>query len=304
MIVMKPAKFTDAMLVSTNAVETVPLWNAAINYSLGQKVRRDETHRLYENLIAGTNATAPELAAVDEVPRWLDIGPANKWAAFDSQISTATVATSYLTFTIAPGFCNSIAIFGIYNAFKARVKVYSSAGGPLVYDSLDITLDGTIITNWYEYFFELGVPKPDLILDNLPPYFNARIEITLTGPAGAEVKCGVITAGSSYELGTTQPGAKAGITDYSIKETDDFGETLFVKRAYSKRLEVEIEVPNVRLNKIQYILAELRATPCAWRGVPCEGYDPLTVYGFYRDFSIVIPYADYSRCSIEIEGLT
>ena len=303
MRVIKPNKFTDSVLVSTNAVETVALWSAATSYTVGQVVRRDETHRLYENLIPGVDPETPEVAQLAELPRWLDIGPANRWAAFDNQVNTATVATDYLTFTIAPGFCNSIAVFGIYNAYKARVVVRSSAGGPQVYDSGDMQLDATIITDWYEYFFELGIPKPDFVLTNLPPYFNAHITITVTGLAGAQVKCGVVLAGNAYELGDTQYGAKASIIDYSVKETDNFGETLFVKRPYSKRLEVELILPNSRLNKIQFILAELRATPCAWLGVPCQGYDPLTVYGFYRDFSIVVDYHDHSRCSLEIEGL-
>lgn len=303
MRVIKPNKFTDSVLVSTNAVETVALWDPSVDYIEGQVARRDTTHRLYENLIPGVDSETPEVAQLAEVPRWLDVGPANRWAVFDSQVNTATTASTSLTFTIAPGFCNSIAVFGIYDAYKARVTVKTSAGGSQVYDSGDMQLDATIITDWYEYFFELGVPKPDFVLTNLPPYFNAHITITLTGLPGAQVRCGVILAGNAYELGATQFGAKASIIDYSVKETDNFGETLFVKRPYSKRLEVELELPNTRLNKIQYILAELRATPCAWLGVPCQGYDPLTVYGFYRDFSIVVDYHDHSRCSLEIEGL-
>lgn len=303
MRVIKPNKFSDATLISTNAVETVGLWNPATSYTKGTTVRRDETHRIYENMIEGTDAETPEVAQLAELPRWLDIGPSNRWAAFDNQINTASVATDSITFTIAPGVCNSISVFGIYNAYKARVTVKSSASGPQVYDSGDMQLDATIITDWYEYFFELGVPKPDFVLTNLPPYFYGHVTITLTGLPGAQVKCGVILAGNAYELGATQYGAKASIIDYSVKESDDFGETLFVKRPYSKRLEVELELPNTRLNKIQYILAELRATPCAWLGVPCRGYDPLTVYGFYRDFSIVVDYHDRSRCSLEIEGL-
>ena len=303
MKVIKPVTFVDTMLVSTTAVETVALWDAATSYTVGQTARRDTTHRIYECLIAGVNATTPEVAALEKTPRWLDIGPTNRFAAFDNQVNTATVATSPLTFTIQPGFCNSIAVFGIYNAVTARVTVKTSATGTQVYDSGDIRLDNTIITDYYEYFFEPFIPKPDFVLTNLPPYYGGHITVTLTGLSGAEVKCGVVLAGNVYFLGDTQWGAKAGTTDYSIKETDAFGETLFVKRPYSKTLEAELVLPKAKLNKIQYVLAELRATPCAWIGTDCEGYAPLTVYGFYRDFSIVVEYRDQSRCSIEIEGL-
>lgn len=303
MRVIKPVEIDSAKFTSTNAVETVSLWNAATNYTVGATARRDTTNRVYENLVGGVDAALPEVSQYSAIPIWLDIGPTNRWAMFDPQVNTATVATSPLTITIAPGFCNSIAIFGIYNAHTARVTVKPSSGGYVVYDSGNISLDATIITDWYEYFFELGIPKPDFVLTDLPPYFNAHVTITLTGVSGSQVKCGVVSAGNAYDLGDTQWGASASIIDYSIKETNAFGETLFVKRAYSKRLTTELLIPNSRLNKIQYILAEVRATPCAWLGVPVPGFDPLTLYGFYKDFSVVVDYLDYSRCNLEIEGL-
>jgi len=62
-------------------------------------------------------------------------------------------------------------------------------------------------------------------------------------------------------------------------------------------------LPNTKLNKVQRVLADLRATPCAWIGTDVAGYEPLTLYGFYRDFSIDVAYPTTSYCSLEIEGL-
>jgi hypothetical protein len=95
-----------------------------------------------------------------------------------------------------------------------------------------------------------------------------------------------------------------GIVDYSKKDTDAFGVTTFTRRAYSKRMSAKMMLENAQINKVQRVLADLRATPCAWIGTDVTGFEPLTVYGFYKDFSIDVAYATTSYCSTEIEGLT
>jgi hypothetical protein len=297
--VVKPNTLT---LLSTNAAHTCAAWSAATSYTVGDYVYLASTNRVYECLVAGVNATSPDVSALEAVPRWLDYSPTNPYAVMDEQVNTRTYATTQLVFTVATGPATAIALFGIVNAYEAVIEARSSSGGTLVY-TRTVNLDGTKITDWYEYFFELYVPKPEVILTDLPPYYNAAVTITLTGVTGAQVGCGVVIAGKSYAIGTALHGAAASINDYSRKETDEFGITTFVRRAYSKRMSLKTVINNTLLNKVQYVLAEVRATPCAWLGVPVAGYDPLNVFGFYKSFDIEIQYADYSQISIEIEGL-
>ena len=302
MIVLKPNPLTFSSIVSTNAVETVTPWNSSTVYSAGDRVRRDTTQRIYECVIAGADATTPEVAELAEIPKWIDVGPTNRMAMLDEQVNTTTKATSPLTFTIRTRTCTAVGLFGIRGAHTAAVTVRNGSGGPVVYQKSTV-LDGTIINDWFDYFFEEPVPKPDLVLLNIPPYFNAHITVSLIGATGDTVECGVFLAGRTYQLGATQYGATASITDYSRKDTDDFGNATFVRRPYSKRMNAKVTVDNVKLNKIQYVLAELRATPSAWIATAERGFDPLTVYGFYKDFTIEVEYATESRCDIEIEGL-
>ena len=114
----------------------------------------------------------------------------------------------------------------------------------------------------------------------------------------------MLLAGTFYELGDTQYGASSGITDYSVKDTDAFGVTTFVQRAYSDRNSLSLMFDNAQLNKVKGVLKSVRATPCAWIGTDVDGYEVLDTLGFYRDFSIVISYPTQSLCSLEIEGLT
>ena len=297
MKVIKPVAVTDAVLISSTAPETDhAAWAAGTAYSVGNRVIRTSTHRIYERLIAGTTATAPELDSVN----WIDIAPTNRWAMFDGEVSTQTALTSPLTVVIKPGLVNGLALFGL-SGTTLVVTVRDGLAGPVVY-TRTIGLDGTVIADWYQYFFEQYDQRAEVVLTNLPPYSTSHITISVTG--GGTVSIGVVAAGTVYFIGDTQQDASVSIIDYSRKETDAFGFTTFVRRAYSKRMNLRLLLTNSQLNKVQRVLADLRASPAAWVGTDVAGYEPLTVYGFYKDFSIDIAYAQLSYCSIEIEGLT
>lgn len=284
------------MLVSTDAAETYTAWNAATAYTAGDIVLRTATQRLYQRLISGTTATAPE----SDTTNWLDIAPSKKWAMFDGEISTATTKSTSLSVVLKPGYVNSLALFGLVGSNLA-VTVRDALAGNIVY-TLSQDLDGTIIADWYQYFFEPVVQLAEVVLTDLPPYGDAHITVVLTGPS--TVECGICLVGTFYTLGDTQYGASVGIIDYSRKETDAFGVTTFVRRAYSKRMSAKLMLDNVQMNKVQRVLADLRATPCAWIGADDVTYAPLVVYGFYKDFSIEVAYPTASYCSLEVEGLT
>lgn len=296
MKVVKPTAITAAMLVSTDATETYTAWNAATAYTAGDIVLRTATQRLYQRLISGTTATAPESDTVN----WLDIAPSNKWAMFDGEISTVTTKSTSLSVVLKPGYVNSLALFGLVGSNLA-VTVRDALAGNIVY-TLSQDLDGTIIADWYQYFFEPVVQLAEVVLTDLPPYGDAHITVALTGTG--TVECGICLVGTFYTLGDTQYGASVGIIDYSRKETDAFGVTTFVRRAYSKRMSAKLMLDNVQMNKVQRVLADLRATPCAWIGSDDVTYAPLVVYGFYKDFSIEVAYPAASYCSLEVEGLT
>ena len=80
--------------------------------------------------------------------------------------------------------------------------------------------------------------------------------------------------------------------------------TTFVRRDFSKRLTARLMLPNTQINRVQRVLADLRAQPAIWVTSDVPDLAPLTVYGFFRDFNIEVAYPTESFCSLEIEGLT
>lgn len=99
-----------------------------------------------------------------------------------------------------------------------------------------------------------------------------------------------------------QVGARIGIQDYSRKETNEYGDIVLVQRAFAKKANFTMMVDNRLLDSTIEILSEVRAVPCVWIGV--DEYSSTVIYGFYKDFEVVISYSNFSDCSIEIEGLT
>lgn len=294
MKVIKPVTIGAAQLVSSNIAEDeYAAWSAATDYAVSARIISNGA--IYESMIT-PNVNKPPAT---EPLYWAKIGPSNRWAMFDSEISTQTEAAGEIEVVIKPGYVTGLALFGLSGSNLA-ITVQDGLGGEVVY-SADKSLDGSVIEDWFQYFFEAIDQLEEVVFSDLPPHYNAHITVSITG---LSAKCGILAVGSVHEIGRTQRGVNVGIIDYSRKETSAAGATTFAKRKFSKRMSAPLVIENSSLNKMQRILASLRATPCAWIGTDVDGYQPLTLFGFYRDFSIAIEYSNYSLCGLEIEGLT
>jgi hypothetical protein len=297
MKVIKPITVTPDMILSSNATEAYALWSVGTTYAKNQKV--DHGIHYFNSLVNANTGNDPDTSPTF----WENIGPDNKHAMFDGQVSTTTTkSVAPLTVTVATGIVNSVAMIGLVGQ-SVTIRVTNAGASPPVY-TRTIGLDGTIILDWYMYFFEPFVQLGEVVLTDLPPYLNARITMTLN--SGSAVAIGELLFGTVYTLGAlgTEIGATVGIIDYSRKDTDnETGKTTFVERAFSKRMSGQFLVNNDSINGVQRILADVRAVPSVYIGSEEVAYAPLVVYGFYRDFTIDIAYPTKSWCRLEVEGL-
>jgi hypothetical protein len=298
MKVIKPITVADAMILASNAAEAHAAWLVGTTYAKDAMV--DYGSHYYISLVNNNTGNIPDVVGSTY---WSQTGPDNKHAMFDGQVSTATTSSSPLIVTIAPGIVNSVALIDLVGS-SVTVSMTDDGASPPVYTKT-VNLDGSIVFDWYTYFFEPFVQLAEVVLTDLPPYAAGEITMTLT--SGGNVAVGEFLVGTVYELGEEglEQGATVGIIDYSRKDTDnDTGLTTFVRRAYSKRMSGQFLLDNGQLNAVQRILADIRAVPSVFIGSEAADYAPLIVYGFYRDFSIDIAYPTKSFCRIEVEGLT
>lgn len=297
MSIISPVVVTDASLVSSTIAENDFLeWSPATAYAIGAKVIRAFTHRIYQRLVAGTTATAPEL----DFTNWLDIAPTNKWAMFDNVVGTTTKSAGNLTVVLRPGAVAGLALLELVGT-QAAVTLKDAPGGATVYSKI-ITLDGTQINSFYEWFYTEFEQLVDVVLSDLPAHFiSPELTIAITGNGSSA--CGVCKFGGVFDIGQTQMGATVGIVDYSRKTVDAFGNSLVAKRAFSKRADLKIFTEAVKFNQIFRVLADARSTPCIFIGTEIPGYAPLIIYGFYKDFSIDVAYPTTNLCNLSLEGL-
>ena len=299
MKVIKPITFQESQLISTTALNADANWSSGTTYSAGQVVTY--SGKRWESL-QNTNLNKQP----DTNPTWwLDLGADNKHAMFDLVIGTSTTALETMTVVIKPGETfDSIALINL-DAAVAKVTIRDGVSGPIVYERT-AGLSGVNVQDWYQYFFyDPLLKQTQVIFDQIPPYINAHITLKVDASPGKSASIAQIVYGNLSDIGITQYGVNAGIVDYSVKNTDEFGNVSFVKRAYSKRVSAQVIVENNQLNRVQNYLYSIRATPAVWLASDDPTFqEALIVYGWYRDFSTDISYPTFSMMSIEIEGLT
>ncbi len=250
--------------------------------------------------------TTPSARLSGDVPLWLDLGPTNRYAMFDSMASTQSVlptpvGTPELIVAALPGICNGVAVMDI--AGVTSVTCTMTNGESTVYTETK-GVDNTYISDWYGYFFEPYDVYTDLLFGPLPPYPSATVTLTFTPTAvGAIIKCGAALFGNTVEIGEVQYGATAGITDYSRKETSEFGVTTLVERGFSKKTTYSITVYNSQIRRVFSTLAALRATPAVWMASDDYKLTLLNAYGYPSDWGIDVQYSTHSILSLTIEGL-
>lgn len=299
MKLIRPITIDDAAFVSSNVAEdTNSVWHNAFTYALGDVVYYVDTniHGVYKSLAGSNIGNIPSSSPT----QWQFLYNDNRWAMFDNGVSTLTVNASSIDVVVKPaGRVESVGLINV-TAATARLKITDTTDG-VVYDQTVPLISTSGITDLYAYMFEPIARLNDYLFTGLPIYYNPTVELILTD-AGNTVSIGGAIYGQSKDVGSTQYGASVGIQDYSIKSTDVFGNYSITQRSFSKTGSFTLFTPNTLIDELEVLLETYRATPILYSG--SDSYASSLILGFYKTFSIVISYPDYSVVSIDIEGLT
>lgn len=297
MKLIRPTAITPEMITTCNVPETdFPGWSGLTPYVIGDNCLSN--HKNYECLVDNTNYL-PESNTADPSPKWLDLGYDNRWSMLDEVVGTQTSNAETITLTVSPGQIDSIAFLDL-DAVTITMVMTDPIEGEVFNNTIELA-DLTSIEDWYVYFLLQAQMKKTAVAFDLPPFSGASVAVTISNPGGT-AKVGTLVFGNVRLLGGTQYGASVGITDYSTKEADTWGNYVIVERAWSKRLDCDLSLPNTIVDSVHALLAEYRARPVVWVGAD-SGFDCMIIYGFFKSFFIVVAYAMDSTCNLEIEGL-
>lgn len=305
--ILVPIAIADAMISSSTATEpsaSETAWNAATNYTVGQECILISTHRVYKNLIAGVDATSPDLALTGSTPRWKDVRPTNKWAAFDGQINTQSVVVTPLTYVLRPGIFNAIAMYGLDGA-ALNITIKDAPGGAVIYTFTSDLTEPPL--DHYDYYFGRIRPITKIICRNIVPYEDPELTITITAAEGAVVKAGMIAIGDMRELvtvegtGGTQYGASARPVTYSYIATDEFGVTSIKKRHASTDLDIRVEVQKEDADSVLQTLQDVLDIPVCVIGSDAEYFAGLNVFGLLSG-GVSYEGPNHSVISMQVKG--
>jgi len=307
---------TDSILLSSDIPEQTtvyPEWTSTYSFVTGQRcvITTPGYHKIYEciwhtpdclnkyppNYLTGTGAL------------WKLISFTNRWKLFDQIVQPDrasigdnvlgcdwetgrvwqpdtvwnTVTTSSAHISLLPGLIDTVALLNVDSNNVVIIMTDPSAGE--VYNETETPTDTTNFNAVY---------------GGLPAYPNAVLDIIVRNSIG-DVNIGELIVGRARTLGTTKYGVDVGLVDFSAKTADGYGNFNITERAYSKRISCTFMTSTANHSGVFRLLEKYRATPLVW--IVSGLYSTTLIYGYYRDFQMLIESLGLTECSLSIEGL-
>ena len=200
------------------------------SYAKGAVVTDLANHQLYESQVA--NNTGKPLTDT----AWLPLGATNRWKMFDKAVNSQTSAPNSVTVEVNPGQLANTLI--VLNVAGSSVTLAQSESGYSRTRSL-VTHD---VLSWYDYWYQEPLWIGDTVFDDLPPFINSTVTMTVNSP-GNQAAIGGFFIGKAKYIGKTQWGLTAGILSYSGSSTDKFGNVTLQKRETAKKMNFEVAIP-------------------------------------------------------------
>lgn len=300
MKVIVPADTTT--FTSDVAENEYPAWTTGTTYALGARVITASSHQVWQSARAGNQGNNPLTAATSAdgaTINWVLVGATDRWKPFDKKVSDIATRNGNMTWTITlPTRADSLALFGL-GASSVRVRITLS--GSVLYDVTHQVIDTTSIMDWYDFFTYQPEFDTEMVLTDLPAFAGSTVQITFAA-GGGSTSIGEIVLGQVKTLGVSQEGTSVGITDYSIKERDDWGNPVIVERAFADTTNFSFAMPMGDARRVKRILSSLRATPAVYFVDADTEKLGTTIFGFFSDFDIPLTHG-MSFANLEIEGL-
>lgn len=303
MIILRPVTVTDAILTATDVPEADEAeFLIGTTYALGDLVMVTTTgvHSVFQSLVGGNIGNQPELDDPIAPVNWARVSATNRWAMFSDQINDQTEQATSIEVELTPAaLVNGMSFFGL-DAATLQIVMDDPVDG-IVFDETFTLVDDSGVNDWYAWYFEPIIRQDTLAVLSLPPFVSAVITVTVSAPGGT-AKIGLLTMGAQRKLGDTDHSTSTGIVDYSRKDRDTFGNPVVTPRNFTNRANYSVTVDTGFAGAVQKTLADFRTVPMTYIG--SVDFPSTIIYGFFRDFDIVLSNPTKSLLNIDVEGLT
>lgn len=292
MIVIPPIDCTaPGVLVSTTATD-LAAYNAATTYAADAEI--SYAGRNWISVQAGNTAHTPGTDAL----WWIDNGPSNKLAMFDTSVSTATTHVGGLTWVLSVGRFTAIGLMGLVGQ---SVTITIADGATVIYTETRTlqTSDGT----YYSFCFEDLLQTDAATFDGLLSSPTCTVTIAIATAALATAACGLCVIGKQFFAGNAQYGFSNPIEDRGRHYLDNLDNPVNVERGYSKNISGTIVTDRTAYNRLMKFLSDHIGTPMLWIAAPdIADFVSATAFGRYVRAIVVIESYNQITSNIEIAG--
>lgn len=264
---LQPRTITEARLVDCSVPEPDPsvgeiAWTADEETAIGDLRIRATTHRVYKDAKGGVSTTPPE----EDLTRWKDEGPTNRWAWADYYESTVTTGTAPFFLRVRPGVFGSIVLRAL-NTGTVHVQCWDQPGpeGVSYHDELYSTDDYLSGDLMWEFYFGEPRQRTYLQIDGLPIHPQAEVLITFDGLSGApSASVGTVAFGLWNTVGLPEFVFDADLIDRSRIEEDPLTGRIRIQRGLpSVNVSGTCELPRAEASRVAELIRDYLGVPVA-----------------------------------------
>lgn len=221
--------------------------------------------------------------------------PENRYAMFVEDLAERTEHSTSIVVELSP--TEAYDTLGLFDV-SADVVDVTLTGGPSAYSSSQ--------TIRYSPLLSPDFPnRGSLVFCDLPTvdpalYPSARLRVTLSVTDPRMVRCGLLVTAMKASIGLALYGTEVGITDYSRKERDTFGNITLIERGYTEQIKYRLGFNTEEADAIRQLLADRRAVATIYIGAAT--HSETIAYGYYQDFVLPLEAWSYSVGDITVES--
>lgn len=227
-------KLTD--YTSTTIVESVPLWNSATSYNVGDEVLFDKY--IWKNSLVSNINNVPSTSS----NYWVRWSSSNKYALLDLNSTSYTQGASNASLEFPLGIIDTL-VLGYVTAKSVTIQNINDAGD-ILYTQTYIQSVNDYVFDYYDYIYadySLAFDR-SMFFDIYRIGTKVRVSFEVDTVNVGKFAIGYMVVGSYQDMGKTKDDVKIGFKSYSLKATDDFGTTLITKRSAQDYIDFETTI--------------------------------------------------------------
>ena len=290
MIVIPPVDCTaSGVLTATNAAN-LAAYNAGTTYAADAQIS-----------YANRNWVSVQTSNLGKTPGtqplwWVDAGPVNTLAMFDSSVQTATTRTGGLSWTLSVGRFTAIGLMGLIGK---SVTITVSDGATLIYTETRALASSS--GTYYSFCFDTPYRVEAATFSGL--LSSTTCTVTISIAAAGVAACGLCVIGKQFFAGDAQYGFSSPIEDRGRHYLDNLDNPVNLERGYSKNISGTLVNDRTNYNRLMTFLAAHIGEPMLWVATPgLNDFVGANAFGRYVRATVVIESFSRITTNIEISG--